>query len=113
MYDLIQEAGFILVFRSHNSAAISNKKGNVDTDVVFTMMRDFHEKPEIKEFFLISGDGDYYKTVRYLRNQGKLGKVLFPARHKASSLYRQLGNAYYSYLDYPGIRKKIELKSQE
>ena len=37
-------------------------------------------------------------------------KVLFPSRRKASSLYRQnISGTYYDYLDYPDIRKKIEL----
>lgn len=111
LYDLVQDAGFILVFRAHNENSTSNKKGNVDTDIVFTMMRNFHENPDINSFFLVSGDGDYYKTIKYLRDQGKLGKVFFPAQGRASSLYRQLGNTYYSYLDWPGIRGKIELKN--
>lgn len=110
LYDLIQDAGFIIVFREHNGSALSNKKGNVDTDIVFTMMRNFHENPEIDKFFLVSGDGDYYKTVRYLHSQDKLGKVLFPAQHKASSLYHQLGRSCFTYLDTADIRKKIEYK---
>ncbi len=110
LYDLVQDAGFILVFRAHSESSISNKKGNVDTDIVFTMMRNFHEDAEIDKFFLVSGDGDYYKTIKYLYSKDKLGKVLFPAQRKSSSLYRQLGNSYYDYLDWPGIREKIELK---
>lgn len=110
LYDLIQDAGFIIVFREHSESALSSKKGNVDTDIVFTMMRNFHESPEIEKFFLVSGDGDYYKMIRYLHGQGKLGKVLFPARNKASSLYRQLGRSYFDFLDFPDLRKKIEYK---
>lgn len=74
------------------------------------MMRNFHENTEIKKFYLVSGDGDYYKTIKYLHDKGKLGKVLFPARRKASSLYRQLDRSYFDYLDYPDIRRKVELK---
>ena len=110
LYTMIQEAGFILVFRPHSEGLVSHKKGNVDTDIVFSMMKNFHEHPEIDKFFLVSGDGDYFRTARYLLEQGKLGKVLFPTRHNASSLYRVLGNSYYDYLDNPGLRQKIELK---
>ena len=109
LYDMIQDAGFILVFREHNPNAISEKKGNVDTDIVFKIMKHFHEYPEINKFYLVSGDGDYYKTVEYLASKDKLGKVLFPAHHKASSLYRRLGNQYYDYLDNQGIKNKIKL----
>ena len=112
LYDMIQEAGFVLVFRAHGGSLVSHKKGNVDTDVVFTIMKNFHEYTDVDKFFLISGDGDYYKTVKYLLDQGKLGKVLFPARRKASSLYRQnISGAYYDYLDHPDIKQKIGLKN--
>lgn len=109
LYDMIQDAGFILVFRAHGGKLVSHKKGNVDTDVVFTIMKNYHEYADIDKFFLVSGDGDYYKTVKYLLDHGKLGKLLFPAHHKASSLYRQIGGTYYDYLDSPDIKKKIKL----
>lgn len=111
LYDMLQDAGFIIVFRAHGGELTSNKKGNVDTDIVFSMMRNFHENPYNGKTYLISGDGDYYKTIKYLKEQEKLGKVLFPAHRNASSLYRQIGNAYYDYLDNPGVRRKIELKN--
>ena len=63
MYNNIQRAGFILVFREHSSKFLSVKKGNVDTDIVFSVMRkmyslyrqipakyrDYLDKPEIKK----------------------------------------------------------------
>ena len=111
LYDDIINAGFELVFRAHEDSSISKKKGNVDTDVVFTMMRDFHEHLEdVDKFYLVSGDGDYFKTVKYLYDNGKLGKVLFPARKKASHLYHKIGDGYYDYLDNPDIKPKIAFK---
>ena len=112
LYDMIQDAGFILVFRAHYPDVLSSKKGNVDTDIVFTMMKNFHEHIDIDKFFLISGDGDYYKTIKYLYGKNKLGKVLFPAHGKASSLYRQLNNSYYDFLDNRDVRRKIEYKKE-
>ena len=109
LYNIIQDAGFILVFRAHSESQLSSKKGNVDTDIVFSIMKEFHEHEDIAEFYLVSGDGDYYKTIKYLYDKGKLGKVLFPAHHKASSLYKQLDNSCYDYLDNEGVRKKIKL----
>ena len=75
------------------------------------MMKNFHEIPDLDKIFLVSGDGDYYKTIKYLAEQNKLGKILFPAHRKASSLYKRLGGTYFDYLDYPDSRKKIELCS--
>ena len=112
LYDMIQDAGFILVFRSYEIEAISHKKGNVDTDIVFTIMKVFHELPEVRKFYLVSGDGDYYKTIDYLREQDKLGKVLLPSHKNASSLYRRLNNSNFDYLDNPDLKRKIEYKKK-
>ena len=60
LYNNIQKAGFILVFREHSPKFLSVKKGNVGTDIVFSVMkklykqipakyRDYLDKPEIKK----------------------------------------------------------------
>lgn len=112
LYQRLSDAGFILVFRAHGDDFKSRKKGNVDTDIVFMMMKNFHERNDSKKFFLVSGDGDYYKTILYLKNKGVLGKILFPAHFRASSLYRDIGGSFYTYLDDPSIKEKIELKNE-
>lgn len=111
LYELIQEAGFILVFREHNQSMTGKKKGNVDTDIVFTIMSKLIEDKELDRVVLVSGDGDYYKMVKYLVTKDKLCKLLAPNKHSTSSLYRKLTPQYIDYLDSPGIRNKIELKT--
>ncbi|GHU09928.1 hypothetical protein FACS189431_8620 [Alphaproteobacteria bacterium] len=110
MYESIQEAGFILMFREHNPKMLSVKKGNVDTDIVFNIMKKLYKKEKFDKVFLISGDGDYYKLVQFLVEENKLGKILFPARKKASSLYRRLAPQFFDYLDNPAIKSKIIYK---
>lgn len=110
MYNQIQRAGFILVFREHRSDLLSHKKGNVDTDIVFSIMKKLYLREKFNKVFLVSGDGDYYRMVEFLRDENKLGKVLFPAKDKASSLYRQIEAKYRDYLDKPDIKKKIAYK---
>jgi len=39
LYNKIQEAGFILQFKEHSPAMLGKKKGNVDTDIVFAVMK--------------------------------------------------------------------------
>ena len=112
-YSFLERAGYTLIFRAHSPESSSSKKGNVDTDVVFTMMKNFHEYRNIDKFYLISGDGDYFKMVQYLQSKGKLGLILFPSRNKSSFLYHQIGNPYYDYLDKPKVRQKIELKHKK
>lgn len=108
LYQTIQEAGFILMFRKHSLEMIGHKKGNVDTDIVFTIMAKIADHEKFNKVILVSGDGDYYQTVDYLINKGRFGRLLAPSYHGMSSLYKQyVDRAYYSFLDEPGTKNKI------
>jgi uncharacterized LabA/DUF88 family protein len=97
IYSEIQKASFILVFKQHNPAMLGKKKGNVDTDIVF----------EIMKIVLVSGDGDYKLLVDFLIEEDKFKKILFPNRQYRSSLYKKLSNNYFVYLDDKDIKEKI------
>jgi uncharacterized LabA/DUF88 family protein len=107
IYSEIQKAGFILVFKQHNSAMLGKKKGNVDTDIVFEIMKKLYRKNDFEKIVLISGDGDYKLLVDFLIEENKFKKILFPNRKFASSLYKKLSNNYFSYLDDTDIKNKI------
>ena len=47
LYFQIQKSGFILIFREHGSVLVGKKKGNVDADVVFEMMRHYIDEEEM------------------------------------------------------------------
>jgi len=108
LYDGLQKVGFILSFRDHSSALKGNKKGNVDSDIVFGIMKKLVENEPFDKVFIVSGDGDYKKLVDFLIRKSKFGKMLFPNKKFASSLYKSLGREYYDYLEETGIRAKIE-----
>lgn len=107
LYNDLQKAGFIVVFREHSAGSISHKKGNVDTDVVFSIMKSLYKREKLDKVYLISGDGDYYKLVKFLQTEDRLGKILFPSKKNASALYRNLSPEYYDYLDSKDIKAKI------
>jgi len=107
LYEEIQRAGFILVFREHNSAMLGKKKGNVDTDIVFSIMKRLYLREEFDKVVLVSGDGDYKMLVDFLIEEGRLEKVLFPKQRYASSLYNTIGEWYRADLSASGTRKKI------
>ena len=107
VYESIQDAGFILVFREHNQSMIGKKKGNVDTDIVFTIMAKIADQENFDQVVLVSGDGDYFKMVRYLVNKNRFRKLLSPNRHSTSSLYRVYTPKYVDFLDNEGIKRKI------
>ncbi|MBQ9180586.1 NYN domain-containing protein, partial [Candidatus Saccharibacteria bacterium] len=110
IYELIQKSGFILVFREHNQSMVGKKKGNVDTDIVFTILSKIIDNEKFDKIILTSGDGDYFKMVKYLINKDRFCKLLAPNRHSTSSLYRVFTPKFVDFLDNPGIRNKIELK---
>ena len=66
LYENIQNAGFILVFRQHNAAMIGKKKGNVDSDIIFSVMKRLYNKDEFDNILLVSGDGDYKMLIDFL-----------------------------------------------
>jgi len=110
LYDSLQKAGFILSFREHASTLKGHKKGNVDCGIVFGAMKKLVDNEPVNKFFIISGDGDYRKLVDYLVKKGKFGKMLFPNRKFASSLYKALGGEFYDYLETPDIKAKISYR---
>lgn len=99
MYTELQKVGYILVFREHANSSVSEKKGNIDTDLIFELMRQYAETPPERKFVLVSGDGDYYKAVRHLVEKKRLIKILLPNKKFASALYKKLGSEYFDYLD--------------
>ena len=111
LYKNIQSAGFILNFKEHNEELMAKKKGNVDTEIVFQIMKKLYKKEDFDKLVLVSGDGDFKAMVNFLIEQNKFEKVLFP-NNKASSLYKTLGSEYYDYLENKSIKNKIELKEK-
>lgn len=113
LYKMIQESGFILMFRKHSLEMTGHKKGNVDTDIVFEVMRKLSDREDFGKVVLISGDGDYFKMVDYLISKNRLEKLLTPSYRSMSSLYKQyIDRAYYAFLDAAGTKKKIALSGK-
>lgn len=112
LYEYIQDAGFILVFREHNSAMLGKKKGNVDSDIIFNVMKRLYLKEKFEKVVLVSGDGDYKMLVDFLIEQKRFEKILFPNKKFASSLYKSISRTYFAYLGDTDVRSKIEKRSK-
>jgi len=108
LYENIKKAGFSLIFKEHNEELLAKKKGNVDTDIVFEIMKNLIDS-SFDKVILVSGDGDYKKLVDYLIKKNKFKKILFP-NNKASSLYKNLGSEFFDYLK--NIQTYIEYKKK-
>jgi uncharacterized LabA/DUF88 family protein len=108
LYNSIQKFGYIVVFREHAEPSLSKKKGNVDTDIVFMVMKKLIEKEKFDKIVLVSGDGDYWRMVDYLISKNRFEKLLAPSKKSISSLYKKrTSDAFRDYLDSSAIKKKI------
>ncbi len=107
LYERIQKAGFVLVFRQHNPAMLGTKKGNVDSDIIFHIMKKMYKKDDFTKIVLVSGDGDYKLLVDFLIEEERFEKILFPDFKRASSLYKKITRKYFDGLDRIGVREKI------
>lgn len=107
LYEEIQKAGFVLLFRGHSSAMVGTKKGNVDSDIIFHIMKKMYKKEDFAKIVLVSGDGDYKLLVDFLIEENRFEKILFPNRKYRSSLYKKLSNNFFAYLDDIDVKDKI------
>ena len=113
LYTRLQKHGYIVTFREHNPTMMGKKKGNVDTDIVFEIMRTLIEDKDFNKIILVSGDGDYKKTVDYLIKKNKFEKLL-PPTDKFSSLYKGKIGINKSYINVLSNHKKnIEYKKSK
>lgn len=107
MYAAFEEYGYELMFREHGKTLKGRKKGNVDVDIVFEIMKELLEDKPFDNIVLVSGDGDYKRLVDYLIKIDRFEKILLPDQLHASSLYKQLSSKYYDYIDTPAMRVKL------
>ena len=116
LYEKLQEAWFFLVFNEKPEHLRSNKKWNIDVNLVFHAMKKLYEAEINKEKYfdkivLISWDWDFKVMVDYFLERWKFLKILFPNKKYASSLYNKLFNKNFSYID--SFKHKIEYKKKK
>jgi uncharacterized LabA/DUF88 family protein len=109
MYEAIQRYGYILVFREHGIAMKGKKKGNVDVDIVFSVMKKLYKYEYFENVIMVSGDGDYKRMIDFLIEEGRFETILLPNARYASSLYKHMNTKHFDYIDRPDIRVRFEL----
>ena len=86
LYTALQKDGYILVFKPTLTLKDGRVKGNVDAELVLHAMIEY---PNYDKALIVTGDGDFYCLVDYLRKQDKLLKLMIPNQQSYSSLYRK------------------------
>ena len=105
LYDRLQEAGFILKFKSVIPDGEGRPKGNIDADLVLATvtMLDQYDKAVI-----VSSDGDFYSLVDNLLSKDKLEVVLSPDIKNCSNLLKQTAKGKITFMD--KLRDELEYK---
>ena len=71
-------------------------------------MKKLYIQEDFEKVILVSGDGDYKLLVDFLIEEKRFGKLLFPNKKFASSLYKKLGSERFDYLE--NVKDKIGVK---
>ena len=82
LYKKLRHIGFQLVFKEITRDEQGNTKGNCDADMAHTITKDFYEKGVLKKqpykAVLVTADGDFASTIKFLRDRNALEIVLAP-----------------------------------
>jgi uncharacterized LabA/DUF88 family protein len=87
LYDKLKSFGYKLVFKPTVSDGEGKPKGNVDAELVLDSAA--IEYPNYDKAIIVSGDGDFYCLVDYLKKKGKLLALVIPNRYSESSLLKK------------------------
>lgn len=89
MYKALQQQGYILVFKPTLDLKEGKVKGNVDAELVLHAMIEWDNYDKA---VIVTGDGDFYCLVEYLKKKDKLEKLLIPNQYKYSVLLKKFGS---------------------
>lgn len=106
LYSSLQQAGYIIIFKTVLIASDGKIKGNVDAELVLHTMI---EHPNYDQAVIVTSDGDFACLVEYLYEQKKLAKVISPQYEKCSILLKRAAHERIAFLT--DLRAKLEYKN--
>jgi uncharacterized LabA/DUF88 family protein len=106
LYSALQDFGYHLVFKPTLATKQGELKGNVDAEMVLYALTQINQYDKA---VIVSGDGDFYTLVQYLKSQGKLKTLLVPNEKAYSNLYDSL-DIKTDFVD--DLRQKLEYKKK-
>jgi uncharacterized LabA/DUF88 family protein len=104
LYAELQEQGYLLKFKPVLHMDQGLKQGNVDADLALNVVRYYRE---YQAAVLVTSDGDFDTTVKYLKKKNKMAVVLSPGEEKCSVLLKIAAQDKIDFLN--NLRPKVEL----
>ncbi len=105
LYSLLQENGYILVFKPTIASKDGEVKGNVDAELIIECWR---REKEYNKAIIVTGDGDFSPLVEILKDKKKFDKVIAPNREYSSSLLRKAAGSKLIFVE--DLKKKVSRK---
>lgn len=105
LYSSLQKSGYILKFKPVLPNQDGGHKGNVDADMVLQIVIDYFEK-NFDTAVLITSDGDFYSTVNFLYEKGKLNKVISPYYKTCSTLLKKTAKEKLIFVN--NLKRKLQ-----
>ncbi len=108
LYQKLQEAGFVLVFKETVCVPEGKVKGNCDADLVLKAVSDFYEK-KYHQAVIVSGDGDFASLVSFLKERNAFRELVAIDNKKCSILLKRT-NVRIVYLK--ELKERLKLKEK-
>lgn len=86
LYKHLKSFGYEVVFKPTVTDNYGKPKGNIDAELV--LYSAVIEYPHYNKAVIVSGDGDFYCLHQYLKNKGKLLRIIIPNIKSESSLLK-------------------------
>ena len=102
LYTMLQNMGYIIVFKPTLTYKDGTTKGNCDAELVLQTMIDYKK---YNGAVIVSGDGDFHCLIKYLISKDKLEKLLVPNQKSYSALLKRFPSGYLAFVS--DLKKKI------
>lgn len=90
LYTYLQSIGFDIIFRPALRDKYGQTKGNVDGELILEITKNYYER-EMESAILVSGDGDYYCVVNFLKSKNIPITIVSPNKKYLSLLLKRTG----------------------
>jgi len=107
LYNALQKAGFVIVFKEALIYKDGKIKGNCDAELVLQAMIDYNNYVKA---VIVSGDGDFACLVRYLEKVDKLECILILDQKNYSALLKKTGRSKLAFMNL--LREKLSYKKR-
>ncbi len=106
LYTMLQNMGYICIFKPTLELKGGKVKGNVDAELVLHTMIQLNS---FDKAVIVSGDGDFYCLIEHLIAENKLEILLVPDERRYSALLKRLSSPDKNIFEFLN-RKKARLE---